>query len=156
MLAKTHLVGGAAAGVAAAHYLPHEPALLIGAAVLGSLLPDICHSGSTIGRKAPLLANIVSAVFGHRTFTHSILAMALIAWGLSYLNTPPSILWGLLAGYGSHILLDAMTRNGVKVLWPLPVTLKLPPFVRTGGTGEWIVLTALTVGTIYWGMKIYL
>lgn len=155
MLVKTHMAGGAAAGVAAAHYLPHEPILVIGAAVVGSLLPDICHTGSTIGQKAPLLSAIISGVFGHRTFTHSFVAMGLLWWLLDWLPIDPAIVWGILAGFASHLILDAATKNGVQILWPLPFKLKLPPNVRTGGAGETVVFAALIVSTIYWFAKLY-
>jgi inner membrane protein len=59
MEGKTHIVGGLAAG---ALYLNlggavgHE-ALFFGSLALGALIPDIDHTGSSIGRKVPFVDN---------------------------------------------------------------------------------------------------
>ncbi|MEN0648554.1 metal-dependent hydrolase [Caldifermentibacillus hisashii] len=35
------------------------------------MVPDIDHTGSKIGRAVPIIDEMISSVFGHRTFTHS-------------------------------------------------------------------------------------
>jgi membrane-bound metal-dependent hydrolase YbcI (DUF457 family) len=64
--------------------------------------------------------------FGHRTITHSLLALGLVA-GLAYLLVPPW--WPLLGGaYASHLAIDLLIgRQGIMLLWP---------------SGEFLTLTA--------------
>lgn len=45
---------------------------------VGALIPDICHTQSKIGRRFPILSKAVSSVFGHRTFTHSLLFLLIM------------------------------------------------------------------------------
>lgn len=42
-------------------------------ATMASLLPDICHMRSKIGRRLKLISFIIRLLFGHRTFTHSLI-----------------------------------------------------------------------------------
>lgn len=66
----------------------------------------------------------------HRTVTHWLLTAAVIVFGARYglLSLPPDVLspvqaneaWQALAvGYGAHLAMDACTRSGVPLLWPL-------------------------------------
>ena len=73
MQGNTHIVGGITASLAFAQFSNDNPLVLVGAGVIGALLPDICHRGSKIGRTFPLIAKLVTTVFGHRSFTHSLL-----------------------------------------------------------------------------------
>ena len=155
MLAKTHIMGGVAAGLGAATILPHDPIFLTASAALGALIPDICHTGSTIGRKMPLLSSIISTIFGHRTFTHSLVFLGLAAWLMFSLPIFPSISFGILAGMVSHLVLDGMTKNGIKLLWPMKQTFRMPLAIRTGGPMEPIVFAALAVLSIYWGLDVF-
>ena len=73
MTGNTHIIGGLAAGLAFAQVTNYDPVLLAGAGVVGALLPDICHGGSKIGRTFPVVSKIINVLFGHRSFTHSLL-----------------------------------------------------------------------------------
>jgi inner membrane protein len=73
MTGKTYIMGGVAACVTLANVTHYDPAILTAAGAAGSLLPDICHGGSKIGRKFPILSKVINVLFGHRTFTHSLL-----------------------------------------------------------------------------------
>ena len=90
------------------------------AASLGGLLPDIDHPESVVGRRVRLISVPLSAIFGHRGFTHSLLAVALI--GLLVTQVP---LYGqswwvpICVGYLSHILGDALSASGVPLLYPV-------------------------------------
>jgi inner membrane protein len=50
MTGKTHIIGGLAASLAVSQFTNYDPVLLVGAGVVGGLIPDICHGGSKIGR----------------------------------------------------------------------------------------------------------
>ena len=92
-----------------------------GLAILGSLLPDIDHAGSIIGKKIPFF----SIFLKHRGITHSLLALV-----IAYLISP----W-LALGYGSHIGLDMLTHSGVQFMFPLKGMQGLK-IIRTGGLFE--------------------
>lgn len=118
----------------------------LGVALVG-LLPDVDRSGSKAARLGGLptrfAAWIVQQVLGHRGLLHSLTAL-LIVWqvggvGGALIGLPG--LGGFLAfGWGAHLLIDAMSAGGVPVLWPLPLRLRLPPGVATGGFFEQVLL----------------
>lgn len=151
MTGKTHIMAGIAATTAvAAMNNDYDATWLIATGALGGIIPDICHSGSKIGRRFPVLSKVVNTIFGHRTFTHSLLFLALMAFILTRFVDNTSIITGLLIGMATHLVLDASTKNGIKLLYPASITIRLPITTRTGGTVENIVLLVLTIVTIYY------
>lgn len=92
----------------------------------GSILPDIDHTKSLIGKVFYPLSRSINRKFGHRTLTHSI--MFIVACGfLSYYLTPH--LWVVFTlGLFSHLVFDMMTLQGVPLLYPF----KKNPFVLPG------------------------
>lgn len=72
----------------------------------------------------------------HRGITHSLLALILITglvWVLDHTRALPVAL-----GYGSHLLLDALTVWGVPILYPLKKRYRLAR-IRTGGRFDYLV-----------------
>ncbi len=124
MQGVTHMMAGIVSAMAVA---PNEPKA-IGLAALGSILPDIDHGSSFIGRRIPFVNKFVK----HRGVTHSLIA-TVIAF---YINP-----W-LGLGYASHIILDMLTKQGVRLLFPFYGMYGLK-IVRTGGVFEKILRTAL-------------
>jgi inner membrane protein len=151
MTGKTHIVGGIAASLAFAQISNYDPVILVGAGVIGSLIPDICHGGSTIGRKFPFVSKVVHSLFGHRSFTHSIVFLFLIGALLNLFVTNESIITGVLVGMVSHFILDMATKNGIKLLFPFKVTVRFPLTTRTGGTVEYLVFATLSLLSVYFG-----
>ena len=96
---------------------------IVPSAVLTCLLPDIDHPKSFLGQRLSWISKPVARAFGHRGFTHSLLAV-FGALTLFYLKVPDSwivpadALQGLVLGYLSHILADMLTPAGVPLLWP--------------------------------------
>ncbi|UOQ84102.1 metal-dependent hydrolase [Gracilibacillus salinarum] len=154
MTGKTHLMGGIATATVVATYTEYDPVLFIAAGAIGGLIPDICHGGSKIGRRFPLLSKIINSIFGHRTFTHSLLFIVVMRFVLTMFITNQSIIMGVLAGMVSHFVLDAMTKNGIKLFYPVNITVRFPVTTRTGGAVEHVVLLVLTIVTIYYGKDI--
>lgn len=154
MQGKTHIIGGVAFGLAWASYTGTDPILLTASSALGAVIPDICHTGSKIGKKLPALSFVVSKVFGHRTFTHSLCFLVGAAWLMSNLPIERSIAIGIIVGMFSHMVLDACTKNGIKFLWPIPITFRMPFAIRTGGPWEKVYTVALWVVIIYAGMGV--
>lgn len=158
MEGKTHIAGGLAAG---ALYLSFEgavehEALFIGSLALGALLPDIDHTGSSIGRKVPLIDNIISTIFGHRSFTHSFLFLVLVFFLFQQISWPKEIESGILLGMFSHMVLDMLTKQGIKFLWPLKINIGIPGGIRTGGAFEKGFFSVLVVYLCYACYQIFL
>lgn len=151
MTGNTHIVGGIAASLAFAQVSHYDPVILLGAGVVGALIPDICHGGSTIGRKLPIVSKVINTIFGHRSFTHSLLFLFLIGVLLITFMKNESVTAGILVGMVSHYILDMATKNGIKLLFPLKVTIRFPLTTRTGGSVEYVVFAALSLLSVYFG-----
>ncbi|WP_088007880.1 metal-dependent hydrolase [Indiicoccus explosivorum] len=151
MTGKTHIIGGMTAGLAFASITGGHPLLLFGAGIVGAVLPDICHSGSLIGRRLKPLSKVINAVFGHRTFTHSLLFLLLVGTLLEYTIGNAAVTGGILAGMASHLVLDLITKNGIGLFFPVDVKIKLPFALKTGGPGEKAVFALLSLLTVYFG-----
>ncbi|MDQ9097291.1 metal-dependent hydrolase [Bacillus licheniformis] len=149
MTGKTHIMGGVASCTAAAYFHGYDPVFMTASGVIGALIPDICHTKSKIGRRLPILSAVVSSVFGHRTFTHSLLFLLITAFAAHLYFADQSILVGLMAGMASHLLLDAGTVNGIKLFFPSAIKVRLPLYIKTGGKAEQVVLAVLTVVSCY-------
>lgn len=81
------------------------------------LLPDIDTATSHIGRLLPEISLAIERRWGHRTLTHSLAAVLLVA----LVTLPLTGQWLLTLAYASHILLDMLIggKRGVALLWPL-------------------------------------
>jgi inner membrane protein len=132
--------------------------------LLGALLPDIDHPGSLLGRRCWFISYPLHRCFGHRSITHSLLAVLLLAvtcialgstgialyssQGASVspvlLNTLHLALFSLLFGYIMHLLADSLTKEGIPLLWPYEKRYGLLPFTslrfRTGTWVEYLLL----------------
>ncbi|MFH1235538.1 MAG: metal-dependent hydrolase [Parcubacteria group bacterium] len=144
-----------------------EPWLfLVGA--FTALLPDLDASESkikhlklsgyigktkvTIKPFAPI-AMVVSTIFGHRGALHSLVAIAVVAAGASFLIPYTSVTLWLVAtlGYASHLLADASTKSGIEIFWPWKENYGiLPRFlrVRTSGIVDTLLLLAGSAGVV--------
>ena len=155
MTGKTHIIGGLAASLAFAQVTNYEPVLLVGAGVIGAMIPDICHGGSKVGRAFPVVSRVINVLFGHRSFTHSLLFLVLMAILMNSFVTIESVTAGILVGMASHLVLDMATRNGIKLLFPLKIRVRFPLTTRTGGTVEYMVLAALSLLSVYFGYGVF-
>jgi len=97
-------------------------ATVVTAAVLGSLLPDIDHPKSMLGRVTRPVSTLVHISVGHRTLTHSLVGLVgfgLLAYATTFnLGVDLSAVLAFILGYGSHILADMLNPAGVKLLYP--------------------------------------
>lgn len=88
-------------------------------AALGGLLPDIDHPDSVVGRRIRPVSVPLAAIFGHRGFTHSLMAVALLAGIIITMGGSHSGAWlPLCIGYLSHVLGDTLSASGVPLLYP--------------------------------------
>lgn len=155
MTGKTHILGGIAASLAYAQMTNHDPIIMVSAGIVGALLPDICHGGSKIGRKLPILSKLVNMLFGHRTFTHSLLFLVMFAWLLNSFIPNDAVKAGFLAGMVSHYVLDMATKNGIKLFFPLSMTVRLPLTTKTGSKVESLVFSILALMSFYFGYQAF-
>jgi membrane-bound metal-dependent hydrolase YbcI (DUF457 family) len=128
MIAATHIAFAGLCAIAAQGLgLPLTPDVALTLTV-GALLPDIDVSTSGLGKFTKPLSSLIERKFGHRTITHSILGvaiMALMAFPLYLAN--PNAYFYLLIGIISHILLDTANIAGVPLLYPSRLQFWLVP-----------------------------
>ncbi|MBG9453114.1 membrane protein [Lysinibacillus sphaericus] len=154
MQGNTHIIGGITASLAVAQISNDNALVLVGAGVIGALLPDICHGGSKIGRKLPIISKIVNTMFGHRSFTHSLLFLFLVGMLLHTFIPYETISLGILLGIASHILLDMATKKGVKLFFPVSISVRLPITTKTGSKAEKVVFMLLTILSVFFSYEI--
>ena len=119
-----------ALGASAAGLVSYDIGTLAAIAAFGALLPDLDASESKIKHlKIPntqikpflLPALVVSQTDQHRGLLHSLAGVGFVAATIAF---PLSISYGwapaaaLLLGYTSHLGADAMTKSGIRLLYP--------------------------------------
>ncbi|MFT9847685.1 metal-dependent hydrolase [Aneurinibacillus sp. REN35] len=102
------------------------------AVTLGRIPYEVLHSHHVWLLGLGLFIAIVPH-FSHRTYTHTVWALA--AWAYIWLYAEASLrmeglFLGAVAGYLSHLLADTLTISGVRYLHPFPPVVKLP-LIRT-------------------------
>ncbi len=122
MMAGTHAAIGVVgyAGLCAIMGQTVEPVAL-GAAALGSWMPDVDTPSSKAGFCVYPLARFLERRFGHRTVTHSLVGVLCFAamWApLFFFPRALPLFAPLLCGYILHLLGDAATKSGVPLFWP--------------------------------------
>lgn len=157
MMAITHAAISAAG---ASLLLATANPLHLGLAIIGSQIPDLDTTTSTIGKILFPISNWIEDRYPHRSVTHSLAATAVISLGsilVAYL-----LKLGITAAIAlplGHLLSsfsDCFTKQGVQLFWPNPawaISVSNPHRrLKTGGTGELYVLAAaiaLLVAGIY-------
>lgn len=140
MMAGSHVALGVAAWLVAAPHLglPAASPSCLGLALLGSLLPDIDHPKSWLGRRLRPVSTGIAGVLGHRGLTHSAVAVAACAWSL-HGGAPRWIVAPLTVGYLSHLAADLLTPRGLRLAWPLRTTWAFP-LCKTGSPFEPLIV----------------
>jgi len=156
MLQRTHGVAGVVAAECVLQYF-HIPLWsweTAGAVLLGCFagpLADIDKPGSVMAKLFfPLSALLKALHIHHRTLTHSILFMALLA--LAAEPTNPLYYWAFLLAYASHPFIDLFNEQGVALLWPIRKKIRLLPkflAIDTGSRAE-DVFRLVLVGIGLW------
>ena len=135
--------------------------LPLGLAILGSQIPDIDTTTSTIGKIFYPISSWIEDRFPHRSVTHCLLATAgitIICLSVNYFFLHGSIKAAIALPLG-HLLAcfsDTFTKQGVQLFYPEPawaISVSNPRRrLKTGGAGElWVlaIATALLVLGIY-------
>ena len=149
-MARSHVAIGLCAWVAAAPIL-NLSALDAGGLALaatGSLLPDIDHPQSWVGRRLRLLSRIIAAVFGHRGITHSAVAVVGVIALLAHFGGQRAGVSAVAIGYLSHLAADMLTPRGLRLAWPLRRVWSVP-ICRTGSAMEPLIVMTLVCATLW-------
>ena len=155
-MGPTHALGGAAALAGVAVISGHADLIApwaYGLAAISALVPDADNgTGSLLNRSYFLPVKMITMPLwfnaAHRGRTHSLigtgiyLGLVIFWFGLlaifaALVNTAfpldwPLILGASLVGYASHIVLDMLNIPGVRLLWPLPISIFFPPWRAHG------------------------
>ncbi len=151
---------GSAAYAAAVYHGAAELSWLPVCAVLaGSLLPDIDHPRSTIGRALPFVSRPLAMLVGHRGVTHSLPGLAMVCLAFVYFVSETSaemrdaFAW-LACGYLVHVAADALTDSGVPLFWPMKKRFGVP-LVTTGGILDTLLCAAAGVVCFGFGLAAF-
>lgn len=159
MMAFSHVLTGLSGYSLVAHFaeLPLD-AVTMGAAIGGSLLPDIDHPKSWLGRRLLPISVPLTMLVGHRGVTHSLLAVLGMAMVLIfYGGVGGGVVAALCTGYVIHLAGDFVTNSGIPLFWPIKRRFRLP-IATTGGFVEPFIVLAVVVwaGMTQWGaLKVY-
>lgn len=125
MTTPNHLAGGLViTGLAASFYEINifSQASYLVIILVGSLLPDIDHTKSIIGKALWPVSKAISQKYAHRTITHSLLFLfssTLIFWFINnYFLKIPEASTILFFSVFSHFLLDMITIQGIPLFYP--------------------------------------
>jgi len=115
-------------------------AIAIAANMIGGVAPDIDQPTGVLWHKIPagtLLGKVAHPFLGaHRSISHSLLgaflASVLMHLILNYTHTfllvdNNIVWWTFMLGYGSHLVMDTFTKEGVPWLFPIPIRFGIPP-----------------------------
>jgi endonuclease YncB( thermonuclease family)/membrane-bound metal-dependent hydrolase YbcI (DUF457 family) len=132
-------------------------AVLVAAAT--SVLPDADYPKSWLGYQLGSLSEDLHRLFGHRSFLHSLLALALVTavFGLPlwWVVGSAAPIFAVFVGYGSHLFADMMTLGGVQLFWPSRLIAVFPGRdeyrVVSGGNSERVfVALALVLALLFY------
>jgi len=154
MMARSHVIVGLATWIAAApvlHIRPLDP-ICLGLVVAGSLLPDIDHPKSWVGRRTRPVSTVIASTFSHRGITHSAIAVIGLTTLLLHAGYRRGGVSALAVGYLSHLAADMLTPQGLRLAWPLRGTWGLP-LCRTGTAMEPLIVTVLVGGIGWWLLR---
>ena len=160
MKVATHLVFAeccwfAASAVFDVHY--GTSAVLAVAAT--SVLPDADYPKSWLGHQLGTVSEDLNRLFGHRSFLHSLLALALVTavlgLALWWMVGNMALAVAVFVGYGSHLFADMMTLGGVQLFWPSRLIAVFPGRdecrVVSGGNSERVfVAIALVFALLFY------
>jgi inner membrane protein len=154
MMARSHVVVGVASWIAVApmlHLHPVDP-LYLGLVIAGSLLPDIDHPRSWVGRRTRPISTAIAATFSHRGITHSAIAVVGLTMLLLHAGYRRGGVCALAVGYLSHLAADMLTPRGLRLAWPLRKTWGFP-LCHTDSRMEPVIVATLAGGIGWWVLR---
>ena len=129
----------------------------LGLAILGSQLPDLDTTTSTIGKICFPISSWIEDRFPHRSITHSLLAtvgITIVSFGVGhFLLGDIKAAIALPLGHLLSCFSDTFTLKGVQLFYPNPawaISVSNPRRrLKTGGAGElWVLAIAIALLTL--------
>jgi len=175
MTGRTHDLAAFTLLTATVAYLPLQEMTLATAVVaftanmIGALAPDIDQTTSSVWEKVRfgrILSGVISPLFGkHRFVSHSLIGIIIFAFASKFLLgiigsvllVDMNIVWiAFMIGFLSHLITDMLTRDGIPLLFPIPIRFGIPPIkalrIKTNGMVE---KTIIFPGLILLNMYIF-
>lgn len=150
MQAKTHITTTLALGLPLMSLTNELTLVNVGVLAVGSLLPDIDHPSSYLGKRHKMVSSVTNKAFGHRGITHSLLGFILIGIIVKFIQKQyltdgiEDIVFWLMLGYLLHLLEDSFSQRGVKWLYPFTKSGSSFggkfAFYKTGQLSEYLVM----------------
>ncbi|MCP3682507.1 MAG: metal-dependent hydrolase [bacterium] len=145
MMLSTHLLFGLLAGLVFVDFFDIENRILfLAIVVFSAAIPDIDTLKSKIGKKLEPFARVIS-LFTHRGFFHSLTALMILYIILFFLDK--DIALAAFIGFLSHLILDATTKKGVMLFYPMKF--KLKGFMKTGSFTEYVVMFIILAAIVH-------
>jgi inner membrane protein len=127
--------------------------LALGLAVIGSQLPDLDTTTSTVGKIFFPISSWIEDRFPHRSITHCLLAtaaIAIVSISIGYFLGDIKTAIALPLGHLLSCFSDTFTKQGVQLFYPEPVwaiSVSNPRRrLKTGGAGElWVLGVAIAL-----------
>lgn len=152
VLGITHALVGAFIGTGFMSYFGFDLSLFF-FAVFGSLFADIDMPSSTLGRYVKPIGWLAR----HRGFFHSLLALVMFTilfhilfQSLEIANTLYVLVFAL--GYASHLVLDAITKEGIEPFWPQKFRIRGKR--KVGSVLEWCATSILFCLLVFYYVRI--
>ncbi|MBN2190009.1 MAG: metal-dependent hydrolase [Candidatus Aureabacteria bacterium] len=123
-------------------------------ASLFALLPDIDHPVSMIGRVFSGISKYVLRKYGHRTVTHSVFAVGVIAVLLSpALFFSYAFYFAAVLAFSSHLFIDLFNVGGVKLFAPVSqkeyISFKTPELrILVNSWKEYVLLFVIVLSAV--------
>ena len=140
-------------------------------AILGSIIPDIDHPRSVIGKIFLPISIPLERRYGHRTITHSLIGWAIfsaifavlvlfVIWilgfvpnfGFSFSDLAPRWIAAFSISYFSHLVLDMLNKRGSQMFWPDPgrdVIPKNPKFRPESGSKVEVLIFLILLALMF-------
>lgn len=174
MTARTHDAIAFASLITVAAFNPPENInlLTLGAAlvgnIIGSTLPDMDVAGNRIYKFLPwggaIGGRLIRKLFlGHRAISHSIIGFYAISFILKFLMfrvlnpnyVDINLVYGaVMIGYISHLVGDALTKEGLPLFYPIKWKIGFPPIsalrITTGSWVENLIILPGSAAYVFW------
>lgn len=145
---RTHLTTTMAVGLPLMATVNQVSILNLCALGIGSLLPDIDHPSSFLGKRNKIASGITNKTLGHRGGTHSLVGLVVVfilstILQVHYLTSSGNYLtFWVLFGFLFHLIEDSFSKEGIHWLWPYKRRRHGEKMIyyTTGGIGEYLIL----------------
>jgi len=129
MLFRTHIVFSLFIGLLLMSFV-ENPLIFLISVLFFTIIPDLDSYTSKFGKR--FFSRVLTAFTKHRGIMHSLLFLGII-YLLLFLYFP-IVSFGFLIGYGTHLIGDLITKQGVRLFYPFKF--RISGFLKTGGRIE--------------------